>query len=75
MQRYRARVFYQAMTITMNLREIYRLDANGETLVRVSAEVPPAIPKVKLEERWLRGIIDRALQTLRARSAPSLGGP
>jgi len=51
----------------MTTREIYRLEANGEVLCTVAAEVPQWIPAVEIPPVWVRNLVRLAINAWRTR--------
>jgi hypothetical protein len=50
------------LPLTMQLQPIYELQANGQTLLRVTAEVPVWAPRPALPTSWLRSAIALAIR-------------
>lgn len=47
----------------MDIREVYRLEANGEILCLVTAEVPTFVPAVTLETPWIKLFVTQAVSS------------
>ncbi len=42
--------------------EVYRIDGNGQTVLRVSTEVAPLLRPPTIDTTWLRGMIATAMR-------------